>query len=236
MTHRFPSLAQPAKLAYVYDIGHHTGGAISSHMRFYETYGDGMVQHSETAPISLGMLTDYLFSLAQAMQADTTLIESCGHELRAGVATNADIEFAFSVIYKEGKTRYYSREQRKVSASPAKRHDKRYEEITSYFDGSLDSAYRVLWRDFYNGIRAYSLMESILRYQNQVHHQYLGIAADHLKWNVDRERLASAWACATEVVEAEDRRALAARRLRNYQRELDERNAPPEAPAAQEVA
>ena len=139
MTHRFASIASSDKLAYVYASDHHYDGRapISSHFRFYETCGDGLTAHSPSAPISVGMLADYLFSLAQAMASDNELIDAAGYEVRSGIAPNRDIRFAQSVVFKDnGKRRWVSREERKVTASETKRHDRRYEEVTLRHDGS----------------------------------------------------------------------------------------------------
>lgn len=236
MTHRFASIAQPGKIGYMYDPTSYSGGFISSHMKFYETYGDGLTMHSPGAPISLGMFADYLFSLAAAMQDNVELIQACAYEFRAGRVSNPEVAFALSVTYKEGKTRYYSRDERKVSSSPAKRHDKRYQEITSRHDGSFDSAYNILWRDHFDGIHCYALVESILRYGREVEDCYWGIAADKLRWDVDRDRLSRAWEVCVAAIQAYENAQNAARGIAYYRKQIDELHNPPVEPAAQEVA
>jgi hypothetical protein len=238
MTHRFASIASSDKLAYVYASDHHYDGRspISTHFRFYETYGDGMTAHSPSAPIPVGMLADYLFSLAQAMASDNELIEAAAYEVRSGIASNSDIRFAQSVVFKDGKRRWVSREERKVTSSEAKRHDRRYEEVLPRHDGTPKGAYNVLWRDFYDGIRALGLAYSIFRYRREVEDNYFGngAAVKLLGWdNVDGERLERAFECALAVIEAHDRLSNAARGVKSYARGIEEAR---QAAPSQEVA
>ena len=232
MTHRFASIASSDKLAYVYASDHHYDGRapISSHFRFYETCGDGLTAHSPSAPISVGMLADYLFSLAQAMASDNELIDAAAYEVRSGIAPNSDIRFAQSVVFKDnGKRRWVSREERKVTASESKRHDRRYEEVLPRHDGTPKGAYNILWRDYYDGIRMLGLSYSIFRYRREVEDNYFGngAAVKLLGWaNVDGERLERAFECALAVIEAHDRLSNAARGVKSYARQIAEARQP----------
>ena len=232
MTHRFASIASSDKLAYVYASDHHYDGRapISSHFRFYETCGDGLTAHSPSAPISVGMLADYLFSLAQAMASDNELIDAAAYEVRSGIASNSDIRFAQSVVFKDnGKRRWVSREERKVTASETKRHDRRYEEVTLRHDGTPKGAYNILWRDYYDGIRMLGLAHSIFRYRREVEDNYFGngAAVKLLGWdNVDGEQLERAFECALAVIEAHDRLSNAARGVKSYARQIAEARQP----------
>jgi hypothetical protein len=232
-TYRFPSLAAPNRVVFTYDTGFHTDGGVSSHMRWYDTYGDGAVAHTPAYPIQVGQLADYLMSLAKAMLTDKDLRDAAGYELTAGVASNAEIAFALGVTYKDdGKTRYFSREEQKVSPLAAKRHDKRYHEITARHDGTVDGAYNVLWRDHYDGIRALALVHSILRYLREVRGQYMGIALDRLGWNVDREAVESAYNAACGVVAAHNHLYNAERAIAYAEKKVAEAQA---APAPEEL-
>ena len=230
MTHRFASLAQPEKRAYVYDSMHASSAPVSSRFRWYETYGDGMTAHSPSAPISVGMLADYLFSLAQAMASDNELIDAAAYEVRSGIASNSDIRFAQSVVFKDnGKRRWVSREERKVTASETKRHDRRYEEVTLRHDGTPKGAYNILWRDYYDGIRMLGLSYSIFRYRREVEDNYYsgGASVDLLGWDsVDGEQLERAFECALAVIEAHDRLSNAARGVKSYARQIAEARQP----------
>jgi hypothetical protein len=185
-THRFASIASPDKVAYTYDNNFHGVGfcAVNEHMRVYDTYGDGMTAHSPAMPISIQRMADYLFSLAQAMLTDQDLRNDARYAITGGIPSKADLDFAFSVKFKEGKTRWYSRSERKVTSNPEKRHDKRYEEITSYHDGSIDGAFRVLAKDHYRGMESFALMHTVRKYvedrDNTCHARTSGL----LKWEL----------------------------------------------------
>ena len=58
-----------------------------------------------------------------------------------------DLAFAQSVRYTEGKRRYYSISEKKVSSSESKRFDTRWAEIPTWADGSVGSIARLLTGD-----------------------------------------------------------------------------------------
>jgi hypothetical protein len=228
LTHRFPSLTAPEKRAYVYDTAYCDSigrfHAVNEHMRFYETYGDGMTQHSPSVSIPVEMMTDYLFSLASAMLADKELRDAANYAIRAGMASDADLEFAFSVKWKEGKDRWYSRQERKVSAHAEKRHDKRYELVTEHFKGDIDSAFRVMWRDYYRGMESFALMYSVLKYAERMEKTGFGCVATHLKWELgdDRYSLDRAFECCWSLIQAYDHIDHAERGVKGYLRNLEQ--------------
>jgi hypothetical protein len=78
----------------------------------------------------------------------------------------ASLLAAKKVLYKEGKYQWFSKEDFKVSTAPSKRHDKRWEEVPQWADGSVASIYRLI--SDYNSIggrsdllKEYSLYEWI---------------------------------------------------------------------------
>ena len=65
------SQQQPDKYGYLFDTEAFTmSTTVSHHFRMYETYGDGLCQHSGDWPITNEYFADYLASLATAMLAD----------------------------------------------------------------------------------------------------------------------------------------------------------------------
>lgn len=114
----------------------------------YSTYGDGMVQHSGEYKAPREHFMDYLGSLA------AHLLEHFGdaEHLRINWPSkyNLDsIQFALSVQYKDdGKRRYYSTQERKISTSENKRFDKRWFEVEQWANGTTESAYRMLLPEF----------------------------------------------------------------------------------------
>lgn len=61
-----------------------------------------------------------------------------------GTLSRADVAFCAGLRYDEDKKRYYSLNQRKVSASESKKHDKRWKEVPAYADGSPASVYGLM--------------------------------------------------------------------------------------------
>lgn len=225
MTHRFASIAHPEKLVYVYDSSVNYDGryAISTRLRYYETLGDGTTQHTPTMPIHLQLLADCLFSLAQAMLTNGELADAA-YELRSGLASDRDLEFAFSVKYRDtNKPRYYSRDERKISTADSARHDRRYERIETRHDGSIDSAFNILHKDYYQGLQKFALMYAVSRYStNVLDHGYHGDVASLLKWDTaDAPAMNRAFECCLAVLNGRDALSNAERGVANYTRQLE---------------
>src|SRR6266478_141125 len=129
MYKKFPSLAHSKEFAYAFDSdAFDTKAQMNGHYRMFQTYGDGLTAHSSDWSITKEYFADYLASLAAVMVDDVELLESVRFTLADRPSTKA-IAFAASIHWKEGdKVRYFSRNEMKVSSSPSKVHDKRYEE------------------------------------------------------------------------------------------------------------
>lgn len=106
----------------------------------YETMGDGECQHTPAYRIGAGNFTDFCLSVAQY------LLENPDCDIReyqlglTGVCQDA-YDFLRSVTYKEDKRQWYSLQLRKISGKDDKRFDKRWQEVPSWADGSVKSAY-----------------------------------------------------------------------------------------------
>ena len=76
MHRKFASIQNPEKYGYAYDSEAFDSNAeVDWHMRMFETYGDGLCQHSGDWPITTHFMPDYLASLATAMMNDPELVE-----------------------------------------------------------------------------------------------------------------------------------------------------------------
>jgi hypothetical protein len=195
MNFRFASIARPNRLAYLYDDNAWGNSApISFHMLQYETYGDGLSQHSPEYPILQEVLTDYLASLASAMKDETALVEACLYEI-CRWPSDAEIEFCASVKYKpakEGTWRkpvYFSRQLRKISTSDSKQHDKRYAEVDEWCDGTPEAVYRMLIPEYAVGIQmftyAYAIREWFLHQPSGS--GWMEMPSVFLKWHTENE-------------------------------------------------
>lgn len=106
----------------------------------YLAYNDGTIQHSGEGLVPAENLADYLGSLAQYLsnhpEARVTLAHKWPHR-QMGDSHWKDIAFFASLKFREGKRQFYCRNEQKVSASESKRHDRRWEEVPPWADGSL---------------------------------------------------------------------------------------------------
>lgn len=111
-------------------------------------YDDGMVQHSPDHSFPADQWLDFWYSLAMHLKDNPKDIEVVAYGWHLGISTD-EIKFAPTVKYKEPvapkyTVSYYSLRECKVSSSPSKKHDKRWEEINSSHDGTLLGCIRLM--------------------------------------------------------------------------------------------
>lgn len=217
---KFISKLHPATIGYAYDTDRWASedGMTDKHFTFCETYGDvhangNYTQHSPDTTVSRELLTDYLLSLA-AHLLDTQNRELADDFSRLCCGpSNKAIEFATTVKYKseDSKGRYvtqwYSLSELKVSRSPAKSHDKRYEEVYSLLDGSLDSVHRILFQNFRSPFWTAIVMREAVRdwyIERMVNYQPLPVDSIGSPWNLDCDAhyLHQAYAFAKDIARA----------------------------------
>lgn len=243
MLRKFASLAYPKKYGYAYDTEAFDHRApIDGHFRMFETYGDGVIQHSGDWSITQEFLTDYLGSLAEILVNDEELLQRVNFQLcqRPNVE---QIEFAASVIYqqpKDGaypKTRYFSLSELKISSSPSKRHDKRYEEIRDVHDGSAESIYRILIPEYAHGFQYYltasAIREWVLAGSKKDNRPYMQLPGVFLKWFEDNDgarKLRDTYEACYALAQSYYQKHQALSHLENYKRSLPQ----PEQAAAPE--
>jgi hypothetical protein len=243
MFKRFASIGHPQEFGYSFDSEAWDSKApIESHFRVFHNYGDGLTAHSPDWSVQLEQLPDYLASLAQAMLADDELAQNLYYTIWRRPDAKR-IAWASTVIYKApkegeyGKRRYFSAKEMKVSASPAKEHDKRYEEIRDIHDGSAKSIFRILIPEYADGLEKYATAEAIRDWLME-HDGYMELAAEFLKWfNGDREKarqLRDAYDACRHITESYRLRCATVSARENYKRQITPRE--PEAPAAEPAA
>jgi hypothetical protein len=154
---KFPSIASPEKYGYAFDSDAWQRGndyAAEAKFRMFETYGDGLTQHSGDWAVTFDYLGDYLLSLSAYMmehREDVELFQRVSYIALAGPRQKL-IEFAAGLVWTEkdepfGKSRYFSVTEQKITRNQDKRHDKRYQELTKYHDGSAKSIYNIVLTD-----------------------------------------------------------------------------------------
>ena len=140
MLKKFASIADK-QYGYSYDSqAFDVHAPIDCHFRMFDTYADGLTQHSPDWSVQLDHLADYLASLAEAMLTDEELARNCLFTFSRRPSVKA-IEFAASVKFKAAEEkdwlrgrRWFSAKELKLSKSPSREHDKRYEEVREVHD------------------------------------------------------------------------------------------------------
>ena len=162
---KFASLAHPSKYGYAFDTSAYSSSSETHYyFRQFETYGDGLIQHSGDWGVTFEYLADYCASLANAMLSNLDLVRAAGYAFRPNVDSET-LAFAASVVWKEsdnsyGKQRYVSMSLRKMGGE-SKRHDKRFEEVNRYMDGSCASIMRLICGEYIRGFDRYLNSESV---------------------------------------------------------------------------
>ena len=171
---RFASLSV-RNISYLVETGNDMD--FSSHTRAcdwakqYDTYGDGMTQHSNSYAVPLANLGDFLASLATyLLSADATEKD---HETIAGKwphqhydITKQKVMFLQGIRPKEGKKVYYNPGDCKTSTSESKRHDKRWYEVPDWADGTIETIYALafttnLRTDYHDTLTKYAIFDYI---------------------------------------------------------------------------
>ncbi len=227
MHRKFPSLAFGNEYGYAFDSqAFDMKAPVDDHFRMFKTYGDGTVQHSGDWSVTLDYFADYLASLAAVMVEDVELLTAVRFQFADRPNRDA-IVFAASVRWKEGdnKTRYFSPKELKVSSSPSKYHDKRYEEVRDFHDGSAKSMYRILIPEYARGLLAYSYATAIRDWllEDQNGRPYMQLPGEFLQWSKERDdamKLRDAYDSCWNLVQAYQFRCLAEGSLKNYKRTL----------------
>lgn len=142
--------------------------------RQYLTYGDGLTQHAHLSNIPLENVSDFLEALADYWLSSATKEEkdAISREFRLEAPDRKTIRFFAELKPREGKTLYFNPRDLKVSSSPNKQHDKRWEKLTDYMswvDGSAAAIYALLkwpennYDDALDTYRKYSCIHDTLK-------------------------------------------------------------------------
>jgi hypothetical protein len=246
MFKKFASIAHSKEFAYSYDSqAFDVHAPIDAHFRVFKNYGDGLCAHSPDWSVQLDHLADYLASLAQAMLTDEELARNCLFTFARRPSVKA-IEFAAAVKYKAGEEkdwlkgrRWFSAKELKLSKSPSKEHDKRYEEVREVHDGSPNSIFRILIGEYSSGLEKYLTADAIRDWvlAEERGGLYMQMPAEFLKWTDDRDKarlLRDAVEACKNITESYRLRSAAESYVTNYRRSVAPKPAPePEAAEAE---
>ncbi len=192
MHRKFASIAHPDKYGYTYDSDkweYRATPFLSATFRMFETYGDGMCQHSTDFPVTEDYAIDYLFSLAAVLIEDEELADRLVYEFHQTISIDA-LKFAASLVYDSAKDaawdkkRYYSMELQKVTRNREKQHDNRYKELNEFQNSTPESIFALLNGEHSNGLQAWQRAERVREWcaDNLKKNQYMEMPAVYLKW------------------------------------------------------
>jgi hypothetical protein len=145
MRAKFASIAHNSTHAYLIETAYRperSGGcALAEWAWMYETYGDGLTQHSGEWRVQKEHIIDFCASLAEYLvRLDPAERDAVAAEFRfkwPEETPEKDMEFAYSIRYNSEKPyRYYNLRERKVSSAESKQYDKRWQRIPDWADGS----------------------------------------------------------------------------------------------------
>jgi hypothetical protein len=233
MHRNFASIAHSADYGYAFDSDaweYNARPFLSCKFRMYQTYGDGMRQHSNDLPVIEDFAIDYLNSLAAAMLEDEALAEEVGrlhYETRQAL-----MQFAASLVYHPekdsgfGRTRYFSVQQGKVSRNQEKQHDDRYKALSDSHTGSAESIYKILVSEHSEGYERWQLANNVRNWAvEHLKNYFMEMPAVFLNWFAQDSRKARAFRDAHEACEGIAKacryRKNAIAHVINYRAELD---------------
>jgi len=119
------------------------------HVLMYETYGDGMTQHSGEYLVTRSYFDDFCLSFADYICNE--YVKSENKETLHGYCVDAQnigidvFDFLMSIKHKEGKRQWFSIHQKKVTTKSEKQYDTRWKEVPSFADGTIGNAVSLLF-------------------------------------------------------------------------------------------
>lgn len=155
---RFPSLNRGHEIGYIlhsstfaYDMRDEPLRLIAPWAGVYQTYGDGMVQHSPDLCCPVESMGDFLASLTtfcldprNADALDVAADHWKSIDTYNERSKSSTIHKARQVRFKAGKTRYVRVHHLDISSSPNKAYDRRWNQIVEWMDGSVGATFGVL--------------------------------------------------------------------------------------------
>jgi len=122
---------------------------VDSHFYEYLTYTDGLTQHSPEHPVVRENFEDLLNSLALHLHKNPEDLKTfCDSIVWPLPLDPKEVNFLAALKYIEEKPTYYNRSELKISRSPSKQFDKRWELIEPWVNGNTPDIVRLLYRSF----------------------------------------------------------------------------------------
>jgi hypothetical protein len=163
MRTEFPSIINPNHYQFIYDTSSNFWSA-----PIHPYFVVRNLQSGSLDALSTELAADYFGSLASAMRDNDELCGEIGWRFQ-GPSDNENFEFAATVKYgkKDAKrTRYFSKELRRISSVKSKQYDRRFEPICSYMDGSLKQIFDMTKIHAMYGLGYYACAHAFRKWAN----------------------------------------------------------------------
>ena len=188
---KFASIAHSAHYCYAYDSEAwemNSHAFLSMKFRMFETYGDGLIQHSHEWAVTEPFATDYLFSLAATMIDNPEIANDAVYRFNDKPRPEL-LAFVASLVYNPekdsgyGKTRYFSTSLEKVTRNRDKAHDDRYKELREWHDGKPESIYKMVIPEFADGLTRWQYANVIREWASEnLKNSFMEMPAVFLEW------------------------------------------------------
>ena len=201
----FPSTTNPETIQFGYDSNLWQEAPV--HQRFtYSKLKDGEGLWLPHFQLPINYVGDYFISLAREMAKNDELCCDLRWTFTSGPSDD-ELTFASKVVYKSKKTRYYSRDLKKITAISSNQYDRRYEIITESMDGSPDSMFAIL-RYSTSGVTRYAYANAINKWLNASRRRWskwsMELPAQVLNWTADYDNaraIQAGWEACLQAIE-----------------------------------
>ena len=172
---RFESLTRDG-IGYAWSSDYHSfdngyfnqpGRCIAPEANEFQTYNDGMIQHSPLWCVSSDNIQDFLVSLLIFLKGchGTEELETVSQRWPNDDISRDRVKFYESLKYdpEKYKQTLYNNETMKKSNAESKRHDRRWEEIPNFADGSFMAVFRFFLESHNSALDRYAKYQNIRR-------------------------------------------------------------------------
>lgn len=201
----FPSTTNPENIRFGYDSDLWNSAPVFPRFT-YTKLKDGEISWPANAILSVDLAGDYFISLAQVMVKNDDLCRDLRWRFTSGPSED-ELNFAAKIVFKSKKTRYYSRELRKITATSSKQYDRRYEKITEDMNGSPSSMFAILGTSS-SGIVRYACAYAIHKWLNASRSRWrkwsMDLPAQVLNWTHDYDScraIQAGWEACLQAIE-----------------------------------
>lgn len=121
---------------------------LSVSLNQYQTYGDGVVKHSNAWCAQWADMTDACLSLTSAILADPQATEWKQVPRMFATLSPDVLAFVQTIKHRDDRRQWFNFSERKVSTAESKQHDKRWTSVESWMDGTAPACLSILLNQF----------------------------------------------------------------------------------------